>query len=280
MHQWAKNALLLVPALAAHRPPEPDTVLALTVAVASFSLLASAVYLLNDLVDLEHDRAHPVKRNRPLAAGEVSPVAAVSVLAVFAVTSLALALTLPRAFLAAWLSYLVVTTAYSFALKRIVVLDVLVLAALYTLRVLAGAAALSVPLSRWFLAFSVFVFTSLALLKRLVEAQSAAGRDRERVRGRGWRVGDEPVLVGLGTASAVAAALVYCLYITGPDVVELYAHPDVLWLGLPVLLYWLARIWLFAHRGEVHDDPLVFALTDRASYVVLGALILTVGLAI
>lgn len=266
IHQWAKNGLIVVPALAAHRAPTADVVLGLVTALASFSLLASAVYLLNDLADLEHDRRHPLKRRRPLAAGEIDAGAALAAITILATASLAIALTLPLAFLATWATYLVLTTAYSFVLKRVVVLDVVVLAALYTARVVAGATAVTVPLSRWFLAFSVFVFLSLAMLKRLVETRGVADRDEQAVAGRGWRVGDLPLLMGFGAGSAVAGALVYCLYITGDEVLRLYEHPDLLWGGLPVLLYWFARLWLLADRGEVHEDPLVFALQDPASW--------------
>lgn len=266
VHQWAKNGLLVLPALAAHLGPEPATLARLVAAFVSFSLLASAVYLLNDLADLEHDRAHPVKRLRPLAAGEIGSGQVLVAMAVLAALSFALALTLPGAFLATWASYLVLTTAYSFALKRVVVLDVVILAGLYTVRVVAGAAAVTVPLSRWFLAFSVFVFLSLAMLKRVVEVRGVAAREGDLVAGRGWRVDDMALLMGFGTASAVAGTLVYCLYITGDEVLRLYGRPDLLWGGLPVLLYWLARVWLLANRGEVHEDPLLFALRDRASW--------------
>jgi 4-hydroxybenzoate polyprenyltransferase len=289
VHQWAKNGLLFLPALAAHLEPDARTATTLLSAFVSFCLLASAVYLFNDLLDREHDRAHPVKRRRPVASGEVAPGAAVAALGLFAVLSLLLALTLPTPFLWSWLSYLGLTTAYSLGLKRVVVMDVVVLAGLYTVRVLAGAAAVEVPMSRWFLAFSVFLFLSLALLKRLVEMEGVARRaeagpegsgEDGRLAGRGWQVGDEPILFGFGTASAVASALVYCLYISGAEVSRLYTRPDVLWVGLPVLLYWLGRVWLLASRGEVHEDPLVFAWKDRASYVVLAVLVLTVSLAV
>lgn len=279
VHQWAKNGLLVIPAVAAHLEPSPDVLVTLLLAVGSFSLLASAVYLLNDMMDLEHDRAHPVRSLRPLAAGEVTPRAAVVALALCAVLALILAVRLPPLFMLSWAAYLVLTTAYSFGLKRVALLDVVILAALYTVRVVAGAAAVDVPLSRWFLAFSVFIFLSLAMLKRLVETKGVAARDGEVLAGRGWEVADAPLLLGFGAASAVASALVYCLYITGDEVARLYARPDLLWAGLPILLYWLGRLWLLANRGEVQEDPIVFALEDRASYVVLAALVVTVVLA-
>jgi len=270
VHQWSKNALIVVPAAAAHLAPTTTLALDLTSAVVSFSLLASAGYLLNDLADLEHDRAHPVKRGRPLASGRVSPLAARVAAAACAVVSFLLATRLPVPFMGAWGTYVVLSAAYSFALKRVVMLDVVVLAALYAVRVVAGAAAVEVPLSRWFLAFSVFLFASLALLKRMAETRGAAEREVAHLSGRGWIVSDEAVLLAFGAAASVAAALVYCLYITGEDVLRLYQRPDMLWLGLPVLLYWLGRIWLLAARGEVHEDPLLFALRDRVSWLVLG----------
>ena len=193
--------------------------------------------------------------------------------------SFALAWGLPRQFLLVWASYLVLTTLYSFGLKRLVVLDVMVLGALYTTRVVAGAAVVAVPLSRWFLAFAVFLFSSLAILKRMVESLGVASREEGSVGGRGWTVRDIPVLLAFGAACSVAAALVYCLYITSDEVLLLYGRPDILWLGLPILLYWLGRVWLLAHRGLVHEDPLLFALRDRASYAVGVAMAFTIWLA-
>jgi len=276
VHQWSKNGLLLLPALAAHLAPEGPTLLALAAGVLSFSFLASAVYLLNDIADLEHDRAHPTKRRRPIASGEIGVRAALVAMGVLSALSLVIALRLPLPFLGAWLAYLALTTAYSFALKRRVVVDVVVLAALYTVRVIAGATAVSVSLSRWFLAFSVFLFMSLALLKRLVETRGTDDRGGDALAGRGWRVADRPVLLGFGMASSVAAALVYCLYITGDQLSVLYSRPDLLWAGLPLLLYWLARVWLLAERGEVDEDPVVFAIQDAPSYVVAVLFALTV----
>lgn len=268
-HQWSKNLLVLLPALAAHQAVTGDTLLALVTAMASMSFLASAVYLMNDVADVESDRRHPTKRQRPIAAGEISVGTATALASGLAAISFLLAWTLPTLFLWVWAGYLVATTGYSLGLKRLLALDVLILAALYTVRVIAGAVAVDVPLSRWFLAFSVFVFTSLALLKRATESWGAQGRDEAALSGRGWRVEDLPVLVALGMACAVASALVYCLYITGEDVVQLYSRPDLLWLGLPVILYWLARAWVLGQRGEMHDDPVAFALTDPASWACL-----------
>ena len=279
VHQWAKNLLLVLPALAAHVTPAPAMLFRLGTAFLSFSLLASAVYLVNDIEDIENDRAHPIKRRRPLAAGEFGVGTAAVAAAVLAAIAFGLASRLPREFMLMWATYLALTTLYSFALKRVVVLDVMVLGALYTLRVVAGAAAMAVPLSRWFLAFAVFLFSSLAILKRMVESLGVASRDEESLAGRGWTVGDIPVLLAFGAACSVASSLVYCLYITSDEVSRLYAQPDILWLGLPILLYWVGRVWLLAYRGLVHEDPLLFAIRDRVSYVVAAAMAVTLWLA-
>lgn len=265
MHQWSKNGLLFLPAFAARLSPTGDRLLILGTAFFSFSFLASSLYILNDLADLEHDRAHPTKRRRPLASGEIQPIPALGLMAALATSSLWLALFLPAGFLAAWALYLVLVVSYSSLLKRVVLLDVLVLAALYTMRVIAGSSAADVTLSRWFLAFSVFLFLSLALLKRLVEVAGV----EEGVPGRGWRAVDLPLLRTLGVGCAVTSALVYCLYITDPQANELYTRPDILWAGLPILLYWVGRVWLVGGRGEMNEDPAEFALKDRVSYVVL-----------
>jgi 4-hydroxybenzoate polyprenyltransferase len=271
VHQWAKNVLVVLPALAAH-VASGRVGGALVMAFLSFSLLASSVYLVNDIEDVEHDRAHPTKRNRPLASGRVSVGQAAAVAALLAAVAFALTLALPPRFRLVWAAYLALSTAYSFGLKRVVVLDVMVLGALYTSRVIAGATAVDVPLSRWFLAFTVFFFSSLAILKRMVESIGVAERAGGAVAGRGWHAEDTPVLLGFGAACSVASALVYCLYITSDEVQRLYHRPDVLWVGLPVFLYWLGRVWLLAHRGEVHEDPVLFALRDRASYVVAACM--------
>ncbi len=176
-------------------------------------------------------------------------------------------------------SYLVITTVYSVALKRKLMIDVIVLATLYTLRVIAGAALVDVPLSRWFLAFTVFLFLSLALVKRVAELHELREREGEKAAGRRYTVDDLNVLIGLGTAAAAASALVYCLYITSDDVLRLYARPDALWIGLPLFLYWIARLWALAGRGLVREDPVAFTLRDRGTYAVAIGFIVTLWLA-
>lgn len=286
-HQWAKNALLFVPALAAHLAPTLPLLGTLALGFLAFSFLASSLYVVNDLADLPHDRLHATKRERPLAAGRVSiPAGAATAAVLFAAAAL-LAWRLPPLFRWAMGGYLVTSAGYSFALKRIPVVDVVVLALLYTIRVLAGAALVGVALSQWFLAFSVFVFLSLALLKRVVELgnliaeanSEAPGASAADTSGRGYSEEDHVVLLAAGTAAALISSLVYCLYITGSDVRVLYDRPELLWLGLPLLLYWKIRIWLFAARRKVDEDPVVFALRDPESFLTAAGMLLIVFLA-
>jgi 4-hydroxybenzoate polyprenyltransferase len=288
VHQWSKNLLLLVPPLGAHRL-SPDVLGPAVVGVAAFSLAASSAYVVNDLLDLEADRAHPLKSRRPLAAGEISPAAALTVAAAALLAAFGLALTAGPAFLGALCIYWVTTIAYSLRLKRVAVLDVLVLASLYTLRILAGTLATGVPTSSWLFTLAIFLFLSLALVKRTSELRrmSAEGastpppsENGDRVaggsrhllaRGRGYSTGDLEILSMLGVASGLVAVLVLALYVASGDVTRLYAHHERLWLLCPLALYWVSRIWLLARRGLVDEDPVLFALRDRPSWIV-GAL--------
>jgi 4-hydroxybenzoate polyprenyltransferase len=278
-HQWAKNTLLFLPALAAHLVWTGDVMISLVGAFLAFSLLASATYILNDLADVRHDRVHPTKRYRAVAAGLVSTPTAVTMAVALMAVAAFISLRLQAEFRGALAVYFTLTTVYSLVLKRVAVLDVMTLATLYATRVVAGAFVVDVPLSRWFLAFSVFLFLSLALLKRVVELQDAIADDRQEIAGRGYLASDVHVLVALGVATAAASTLVYCLYITGADVNNLYSRPDLLWGGFLLLLYWDARIWLLAVRKSIHQDPVGFALRDRVSYIVVAAFLLLVWLA-
>ena len=278
VYQWAKNLLVFVPLLTAHVYLDPPSLAAAVLAFVAFSLVASAVYLANDLVDLEDDRRHPTKRARPIASGELAIGAALGLVPVLLLAAAAVALLLPWEFAALLLVYIAANLAYTLALKRAALVDVFVLAGLYTLRILAGAAAIEVPVSHWLLAFSLFAFLSLALAKRYVEIASVASRDEVRVGGRGYLASDGVLLGMLGTASGYLSVLVFALYITSPQVVMLYRSPALLWFAVPMLLYWISRLWFLARRGEVHEDPLLFALRDAASYAT-GALILALMIA-
>jgi 4-hydroxybenzoate polyprenyltransferase len=267
-HQWTKNLLVLLPALLGHVFTHADVLVRGGLAFAAFCLCASSVYVVNDLLDLQADRAHPRKRNRPFASGAL-PLGLGLVLAPLLTTgAVGLALFLPPEFLAVLGAYYVATLAYSLVLKRLVMIDVLVLAGLYTVRMMAGAAAYDVRVSQWLLAFSMFIFLSLALVKRCSELWALRQSGVAESKGRGYRAADLEVLTSLGTAAGYLSVLVLALYINSSDVVRLYHHPERLWGILPVFLYWVSRVWMLTQRGQMHDDPIVFAMRDRASHAV------------
>jgi len=278
IHHWAKNLLLFVPLLTAHQWANMHALGQLAPAFLAFSLCASGVYVLNDLLDAPTDRQHPRKRARPVAAGAISPARA---------AVLALSLPLAALLIAAWISpefvwvllaYLALATGYSLYFKRHALVDVLVLAGLHTLRVAAGAIAIEVPLSFWLLAFSVLLFFSVALVKRCTELRVPGGG--ARIAGRDYSAVDLPRLRGLGMASGCAAVAVLALYFNSTDVAARYAHPEWLWLSCPALFYWFCRAWIREGRGEMHDDPLIYALRDPASYAVLAVMLAAVMLAL
>jgi 4-hydroxybenzoate polyprenyltransferase len=269
VHQWLKNLLLFVPLLAAHRLSETDSLIQLIVAFISFSLCASAVYITNDLLDLESDRQHPRKKYRPFASGSVPILYGVILAPVCGAVSLALSVYVGKYFMAWIFAYFALTFAYSVKLKKIVLIDCLTLAALYTLRIVAGAAAVSVPLSFWLLAFSTFIFLSLAFVKRYAELQVHLLERKDKVHGRGYYVTDASLIQTLGIAAGYAAVLVLALYLQGETVTTLYRTPEFIWGSVPLMLFWISWIWLKAHRGLMNDDPLVFAVKDTASWAVV-----------
>src|SRR6185437_15786598 len=250
-----------------------ETMAKAATAFLSFCAAASAAYVLNDILDLEADQRHPTKRHRPFASGTLSPaLGMVLVPALLAIAFAASWSTLPDSFVELLAIYVVLTTAYSAYLKRVAVVDVLLLAGLYTLRVLAGIAAAHVRFSTWLLAFSMFLFLSLAFLKGYTEVNAMGGEVDEPVRRRGYIRGDREWLGSMGGASGYLSVLVLALYINSEQVVELYRRPLLLWLVCPLLLFWTSRIWLLAHRGLIHDDPIVSTVRDPASYAI-GALV-------
>lgn len=269
VHQWAKNVLVAVPAVLANDILNVATMIECVTAFVAFSLAASAIYIINDLVDLPLDRKHKTKRNRPIAAGAVSIPVALAIASALMLLAVSISFTLPTMFALVLAAYVVMTTAYSFVLKRMLLIDVLTLAGLYTVRVLAGAAATMIDVSFWLLAFSVFFFLSLALVKRFVELQDNPA-STSKIAGRGYRHADQQVLGEAGMASAFAAALVLALYIDSPEVQELYGHPWLIWPLCPLVLYLSMRIWVLARRGEMHEDPVVFLLTDWRSVLMVG----------
>ena len=279
LHQWLKNVLLFVPLVAAHQVFDLGHWLTLALAFLSFSLCASTVYITNDLLDLDSDRAHPRKRLRPFAAGTLPVRHGVLAAPLLLAASLALGVHVGGSFLPWLLCYFLLTCVYSLGLKKMILLDCIALAMLYTLRITAGAAALSLPLSFWLLAFSVFLFLSLAFVKRHAELQVQALSGHHEVQGRGYYTGDEPLVLNLGVAAGYASAVVLALYLNSDKVAVLYRQPEAVWGTVPVLLFWISWIWMQAHRGHMHDDPVVFAMKDRASRLaglVFGA-VLVVG---
>jgi len=270
LHQWLKNLLVFVPLLTAHRFLDPESVLQAAIALIAFGLCASGVYVLNDLLDLTPDRQHLRKRRRPFAAGQIPLLHGLFAAPVLTLGGLALSLACNLEFTLVLLAYYVMTLAYSLRLKRIVMIDVVLLAALYTVRIIGGAMAIGVELSFWLLAFSMFMFLSLALLKRYTELHAMLSTGRTKASGRAYSVEDLSLLQSMGAAAGYIAVMVMALYINSPASVALYRHPQVLWLICPVLLYWVSRVWVIAHRGDMHDDPIVFAATDRVSQIVVA----------
>jgi len=279
VHQWVKNGLVFVPVVLDHKLFDRPVVLRAALAFTAFCLAASGAYVLNDLYDLEADRRHPTKRNRPFAAGAVSPGLGKLLVPVLFAGAILIAFAIgARGFSALLLLYVTATTAYSVYLKRIAVLDVLLLAGLYTLRVLAGIAATGVRFSTWLLAFSMFLFLSLAFLKRYGEVGGLEGPADTGVLRRGYLRGDREWLGSMGGASGYLSVLVLALYVSSEQVTALYRTPFLLWLICPVLLFWISRMWLLAYRGRLHEDPIVATARDPISYL-LGAIVAVLMLA-
>jgi 4-hydroxybenzoate polyprenyltransferase len=265
-HQWAKNALVVLPVLLAPGLPSLHLLLSAVLAAVAFSLCASAGYVFNDLMDVDADRAHATKRRRPFASGDLPVVYGLPLFLALVTASFGLALAaLPFGFVLMLAAYFVMTLAYSFSLKSKLMADVVVLAWLYTHRVLAGGIATGVPISAWLLAFSVFMFTSLAFAKRYVELRQATSSGQ--IKSRGYHTRDLEMVASMGPSTGYMAVLVFCLYVDSDVVARMYRAPTLLWFIAPVLLYWISRIWFLAHRGEMQDDPVRFALTDSRSWV-------------
>ena len=276
IHQWAKNLLLFMPLFLAHKYGEPGAVLKALLAFPFLGLVASGTYLINDLSDLDADRAHPTKRHRPIASGVIGAGSAlIAALACIGVGLLG-ALGISLQFLLLMLVYFAATLAYSLFIKRIAMLDVVTLGGLYTLRVIMGTVVINVGLSPWLLMFSLFFFLGFSLAKRYAEIVATAGVNDATgfVRGRGYKFSDGPLLLAFGIATSVIAVLILTLYIANDAFpTGAYDHPQWLWLTAPIVLLWTMRIWLLCFRGDMHDDPVAFAVGDRVSWL-LGLLVL------
>jgi len=289
IHQWAKNVLLFLPLLLAHAL-KPALIVGSLLAFLSFGLCASATYVVNDLLDIEVDRQHPRKRRRPFASGDLSALSGVGVVLLFLIASLAIALSVPHVIarispqlalarpyrFLLWLGiYAVTTLAYSLRLKRAVLVDVIVLSGLYTIRILAGSAATGIEASAWLGSFSIFFFLSLAFVKRFAELENLRERGGEVAKGRGYHISDLEQLRSFGSASGYVSVAVLTLYISNLDAAQLYSHTKRLWLLIPVLLLWISRLWLLASRGELNEDPVVYAITDKKS-LTLGVIVMVI----
>ena len=276
VHQWSKNFLVILPLIMSHKL-STVSIAAAVEAFFCFSFTASANYVVNDLLDMESDRRHPSKRFRPFASGDLQVSGGLLLVMALVGASLCLLPLLPSGF-ALWLGlYIVATMSYSIYFKRVVVVDVLMLSGLYTLRMLAGGAATGTAISQWLASFSTLLFLSLAMLKRVSELENLRERGIAATPGRGYLVADLSQIRSFGTASAYAAVVVFMLYIARPDVSDLYRHASRLWLVVPLLLYWLNRVWLLASRGELNEDPVIFAIRDKISLAV-GATVLLVAI--
>jgi 4-hydroxybenzoate polyprenyltransferase len=267
IHQWAKNILLGVPILTAHAFTF-SAITEIAAAFTAFGLVASATYMLNDLLDLVSDRHHPRKCKRSFAAGDIGLISGILGMIILFGAGFGLAIQLSEHFLFTLLAYLGITISYSFYFKKIMLIDVLLLASLYTIRIVAGAFAIEVPLSSWLLGFSMFIFFSLALVKRCTELMAMQSLSRENMKGRDYNVSDYQMLSAMGVASGYISILVLALFINSPQSVGMYTNPVFLWLLCPLMAYWVSRLWLKTSRGEMHDDPLIFSLKDRASWIV------------
>jgi 4-hydroxybenzoate polyprenyltransferase len=281
VHQWAKNLLIFVPLLASHRMMETQLLLNGLLAFIVFGVCASSVYLLNDLLDLPDDRQHLTKCKRPIAAGTLPIFHVLILMPVLLLGAFIVALCLlPVQFAGVLAAYYILTLTYSLWLKRVVMLDVVILAMLYTIRVIAGAAAMSLVATFWILAFCVFIFLSLAFVKRYTELCDARQNNKiEKTSGRGYYPADFELLASLGGSSGYISVLVLALYINDASSGTLYHSQEWMWAACPLLLFWLSRVWLLAHRGQMHDDPIVFALRDNVSRWTGAAFIIVFALA-
>jgi 4-hydroxybenzoate polyprenyltransferase len=273
--QWLKNMLLFVPLLAAHRLFEDAFLGKALLAFVAFGCVASSGYLINDLLDLQQDRLHPRKRTRPFAAGDLPLAYGLGMIPVLLSLGWLIGSRVSPLFLVAALAYFVLTLSYSLYLKKIVLLDVVILVCLYTIRILAGSAAVGIWPSHWLLTLSTFLFFSLALVKRYGELTILRAVDGDAAKARGYELSDAELLAAMGVASGYLAVLVLTLYIGSVTAQALYGRYQLIWFLCPLLFYWISHIWLMAHRGKMPDDPLVFATSDRTSQI-LGALMLAV----
>jgi len=276
IYQWSKNTLVFLALLMSHKILEADLFINSVIAFFSFGFTASAVYILNDLFDLESDRKHPSKKLRPFAAGTLSIRSGVIAIPILITLSFLMALLfLPKLFVLVLLIYLITTTTYSVYLKEIFIVDVILLGALYTLRILAGGFATDIEVSSWLLGFSGFFFLSLAFMKRYTDLVLFKKNEQIELFGRGYRIEDMEIVQKFGIVSGFISLLILAMYITSEQVLVLYSQPLMLWITIPIILYWLMNMWIATNRGKMTEDPIIYAVKDKSSYIVF-ILVLTI----
>lgn len=280
VHQWAKNILIFAALILSHNWFNSEALQTVSYAFLSFSFAASAIYLINDLIDLEADRQHKSKRFRPLAAGTLSIQSAALLIPTLLILSFVIANQTNSAFVTILSAYIILTTAYSLVLKPIPLIDVITLTSLYTIRIVAGAVVINIPLSYWLLAFSMFIFLSLALIKRYSELKNLIEQGKTQLFSRGYHVEDLSVVSIFGITSGYLSVLILVFYIDDLHASALYAQPNWLWFVAVSVLYWISRMWLIAFRGNMHEDPVLFAIRDRTSYFVSAAVACSMYLAL
>lgn len=267
MHQWMKNILLFIPFFASHQITQAATWLQIVLAFFAFSFCSSSVYIINDLFDLDNDRQHSRKRFRPFASGAVTLLSGVMFVPALLACSIGLAMLVSPQFLFCLTFYFLITCIYSVKLKQLVLVDCITLALLYTMRIIAGSIAAHLAISFWLLAFSVFLFLSLAFAKRYAELLEHILQDTTKVHGRSYETSDISLIQMFGITSGYAAVIVLALYLNSEVIIRLYRNPEIVWAAVPVMLFWVSWVWMQAHRGEMHDDPVIFALKDKTSLV-------------
>lgn len=279
IHQWTKNCLLFIPLFASHQIFNIPQLSHSVIAFISFSLCASANYIINDLLDLDNDRNHQIKRHRAIASGAISIPSASLTCFLFLIGAIALSFALNPGFQACLVIYITITTLYSWWLKRIIIIDILILASLYMVRVIAGGEATDTVISYWLLVFSIFFFTSLGFLKRYAELLSHQNSSKQQIQGRSYRNSDTRIIASIGILSGGLSCIVFALYSNSENFKILYKSPEYLWGCCLLIAFWLSRAWLLARKNKMHHDPVVFAIKDKVTYLVIGAFTLLAVLA-
>jgi len=266
IHQWSKNILILIPAIASHRFNETSVLIHSLIAFVAFSLFASSIYIINDIADLDNDRLHPDKKNRPIASGKISIFSAYFIMIICLIMGILLSLVLGNEFSFILIIYVLFNLLYTFFLKKIIIIDVLLLMIFYVLRLIAGHISNSIPLSPWLLSFSIFLFFSLGFLKRYVDLINVNTENLSLLKGRAYSVEDSKMLMSIGVCSGLISSMVLTLYTGSEQVQQLYSSPLVLVALSPIMFFWICRIWLFAAKGLINSDPVFFAIKDKVSY--------------